>query len=365
MAWSKKEFLDKLEKLRNVMNDHDMDCLLIQKEANFAWLTGGRGYVSLGAEKSRAEMLITHDQVMLITNNIEVSRLISEELNGLPIEAKVFNWWEKPAQQELGVNLSGRNRFMTDADLGISIDQMRWQLSNEEIDTYRKYGEMAADAVAEVCCRIKPDDTEFNAAGKLAAACIMRELTPCVLLVGSDERVFSWRHPLPTTKRIDKYVLIVLGSYIKGLHISCSRLVHFGTPTDKIKILHDAVCQVDACYRHHTLPGRKLGEIFNRGVSAYEAAGYPAEWKKHHQGGLTGYASREILANPSSQQKVKARQAYAWNPSITGVKSEDTFLVMEYQNEVITRTNSFPHKKVIVEDQSLYIPDILVRCIYY
>jgi hypothetical protein len=57
----------------------------------------------------------------------------------------------------------------------------------------------------------------------------------------------------------------------------------------------------------------------------------------HHQGGMTGYTSREIIATPQTHQEIRVGQAFAWNPSVTGAKAEETFVLSEGGPEVITR----------------------------
>ena len=57
---------------------------------------------------------------------------------------------------------------------------------------------------------------------------------------------------------------------------------------------------------------------------------------------MTGYEPREFLATPGSQEIVTEGQAFAWNPSITGAKVEDTILVGAEKNEIITLTPSLP-----------------------
>jgi antitoxin VapB len=84
-----------------------------------------------------------------------------------------------------------------------------------------------------------------------------------------------------------------------------------------------------------TRPGRTLAEAFQDCTGFYADAGYPDEWKLHHQGGLTGYGSRELIATPASHHVIAVGQAFAWNPSITGAKAEETFVLTESGPEVV------------------------------
>ncbi len=94
-------------------------------------------------------------------------------------------------------------------------------------------------------------------------------------------------------------------------------------------------------------------------MEAYANVGYADEWKLHHQGGVAGYEPREHLATAASSQVVKAGQAFAWNPSITGTKSEDTILIGEKDGEVITAMEDWPRIHVQVEGQLIERPAIL------
>jgi len=104
-----------------------------------------------------------------------------------------------------------------------------------------------------------------------------------------------------------------------------------------------------------------LGDVFKCAQSAYAAAGYPDEWKLHHQGGSAGYAPREVTATPISTEPILVGQAFAWNPSIIGSKSEDTILVGEESNEIITEMADWPSMDVQVGQQVIKRPAILVK----
>jgi hypothetical protein len=52
---------------------------------------------------------------------------------------------------------------------------------------------------------------------------------------------------------------------------------------------------------------------------------------------MTGYASREVIANPAAEQEIKEGQAFAWNPSLEGAKAEETFVLGPDGPKILTR----------------------------
>jgi len=100
---------------------------------------------------------------------------------------------------------------------------------------------------------------------------------------------------------------------------------------------------VDGAVLSASRPGATIAELFAVLEHAYADAGFPGEWRLHHQGGITGYAGREVFATPHDETALPDACAVAWNPSVTGGgKSEDTALVTDGATEVITRTPDLP-----------------------
>nr|MDQ3327556.1 aminopeptidase P family protein [Chloroflexota bacterium] len=117
--------------------------------------------------------------------------------------------------------------------------------------------------------------------------------------------------------------------------------------------------QVDASFFASTRPGTPLRKVFANALETYAAVGYPDEWRLHHQGGPAGYEPREQLGVPGMDGVVRAGQTYAWNPSITGVKFEDTILVGASSNEVLTEISGWPVIEVESDGQRYKRPAIL------
>ena len=198
-------------------------------------------------------------------------------------------------------------------------------------------------------------------AALLIAETEKRGIQPIVCLIATDERIFNFRHPLPTAKKLDRYAMLILCGRQHGLVCSITRLVHFGHLPEEIQKKALPLARIDAAMITATCPGRSLGEIFLHNEDEYARFGYPDEWRLHHQGGPAGYEPREYIARPGASEKVSLGQAYAWNPSITGTKSEDTILVTEHPgNEVLTAISGWPVISVDVDGNSLERPTILV-----
>ena len=156
-------------------------------------------------------------------------------------------------------------------------------------------------------------------------------------------------------------MVVTCASY-RGLITSCTRFVHFGPLPEDLRRKQQAVADVDTAVILATRPERTLGEIFGELQKAYAAAGFAEEWKLHHQGGPTGYANRELVATPGDATGVLENQAFAWNPSITGAKSEDTILVTPEGLEILSgHSEGWPTITGCSSDGELPRPACLVR----
>jgi antitoxin VapB len=206
----------------------------------------------------------------------------------------------------------------------------------------------------------RPGQTEHVIASHMARELVSRGAQAVVLLVATDERIFRFRHPLPTDKVLDRYAMLILCGRKWGLVCSVTRLVHFGSLPDEVRAKAESTARVDATFIGATRPGRAVRDVFADGLAAYAAEGFPDEWRLHHQGGAAGYEPREFLGTPDEGEPVVEGQAYAWNPSITGTKSEDTVLVGPEECEVITEIPGWPLYRVEVGGREIARPAILV-----
>ena len=295
--------------------------------ADVRWLLCGRGR-PVSAGSSPYTVVVAEASAQVLYQDIERPRVGAEERwEELGYEPVHHPWFEPPP----------------DVATDCRLDELRLALGVEELDRYRVAGSEAAEVFVAALGALRPDLSELGAAGELAGRLAARGFTTPVVLVGGERRAPLHRHPLPSDARLGRFALLAVTAEREGLHVSLTRIVSFGRPPGELEQVVRAAAEVDAAVLAASRPGATLGELFDVLVRAYEEQGFAEEWRRHHQGGLTGYRGREVFAVPGDPTRLPDACAVAWNPSVTGGgKSEDTALVTSAGVEVLTRTPSLP-----------------------
>jgi Xaa-Pro aminopeptidase len=347
MEMTTPEWTVKLERARSLLEKYQADGLLLRRVSSFAWATcGAASYVNTATSEGGASLLITRDACRLATTNIEAPRLEHEEALACQGWEFCVSPWRDPqaslARMVKDLKLIADAPFRGARDISAEMARLRASLTESEAEKFRRLARLCAEAMDAAARAVRPGMSEYQIAALLGGETQQRGVQPVVNLIATDERVYRFRHPLPTEKKLVRYALLVLSGRRWGLVCSISRLVHFGPIPVDLKTRIEATMQVNAAFIANTWPGFSLGEIFLEGQAAYAAVGFPDEWQQHHQGGVVGYEPREYLGMPGSADIVVAGQALAWNPSIAGAKVEDTILVGERNNEIMTIIPGWP-----------------------
>jgi Xaa-Pro aminopeptidase len=130
--------------------------------------------------------------------------------------------------------------------------------------------------------------------------------------------------------------MIVASAQRGGLYANLTRIAWLDDPEPEVARRQAACDEILARMRiEATRPGRTLADAFDDVRRLYAETGFPDEWRRHHQGGITGYASREVIATPYTQVEIEPGMAFAWNPSVTGAKAEETFVLTESGPELV------------------------------
>lgn len=360
------EFATKMDRLKSALSKEGANGISLGRTDHFAWATcGGRSHVNIAQDAGVASFVMDGDRTIVVTNKIERLRLFEQELQGLPVELIEIPWTADRMEYIRETIFSGKP-FLSDIPAGGAataagvMDPLLYELTDAEIERYRALGALAGEALEASCRSIHPGDSEGRIAGNLSLACQERGLDPIVTLVACDEKILKYRHPLfDADWKFNKTAMVVLCARKNGLIASCTRIVSAGEPSQELKDRHRACVEVDVAMNVATVPGAKISNVFKTCKNKYAELGFPGEELLHHQGGPTGYRTRYFTANDSSQWSVLPGTAFAWNPSITGTKSEDTIITGAGGIEFITSRPGWPMIKIETPGGAVSRPDIL------
>ncbi len=373
------ELDEKRGRVAQLLEQRNLDGALVSAVRNIAWLTAGRLRTNIvsSAETGVASLLLLRDgRRYVVSDNIETPRLRDEDLSDGALHQAGYGiieheWYEANSFDSIA-RVVGSAKIGSDTMCAgeseragyaaLDLAPLRFSFTASEIERYRRLCRETAQTMARVCReQVAPGMSEYEIAALTASELLQSEITPTVLLVGADERIHDYRHPLPTRKPLARYCMIVVCARRGGLVCAITRLVHFGAPPAALQQKLHAAAQVNATLQAKTRTGARESELFTHAQAAYSAAGHDGEWRHHHQGGAIGYKEREWVARPEGNNIVQAHQAFAWNPSVRGAKVEDTIINYGERTEVLTATPDFPRIEIELDAQAYTSAGILVR----
>lgn len=318
-----------VDRLRAHLNERRIPGAVITRRCNIGWLTGADTHVDGASASAICQLWVTADSCMVVTDRIEHARLRDEEF-GKDWRFEVREWFEPaPARPE---------GWLSD-EASDFCQPLRASLSAAEVEAARALGRECADVMQSAMQNVRRGMSEHELAGRIVGELRMRGIFTPVMLVAADERLRTYRHPIPTDKKVERVVMAAICAQRHGLIVSITRLVHFGALGDDLKRRHEACQRVNAGLHDATRPGARWCDLLQRAMDTYASEGFEGEWKLHHQGGSMGYAARDFVATPTETRTVQENQLVGWNPSVTGTKCEDTILST---GEVLTAMRDWP-----------------------
>jgi antitoxin VapB len=369
-AWNA-ELDAKHEQLVEWLKGQGLAGVLIRRNENVAWLTGGAVELRVltPCETGVAALLVTAaGKRYYFTTENEAPRLHDEEFGALDFEPVLFPWWADDTNAAAAKLAGATENSPLGSDSGgagmtpVSLAPLRAALSETEIARYRWLGTHSAAATVEALNEVEPGLSEYDLEAITAGALLRRGILPSVYLYAVDERILKYKHAVARGKRLKQYAMLNLCSRKWGLAISITRFIHFGAlPADLAKNF-EAAAKVNAALLNASRVGATSAGLFKVAQDAYAAVGFPGEERFHHQGGPTGYGEREWVATPAGTEVVVNNQAFAWNPSIRGGKTEDTVLLRDGVIENLTATPELPViASAPVEGSAYLAAGVLVR----
>jgi Xaa-Pro dipeptidase len=359
----------KTERLLRMLDREGLDGVLLNTQHNFSWLTGGSSNgIDLSRENGAGFLFVGRDgRRAVIANNIEMPRLLAEEISDSDFEPTVVTWQaEKDPHTVIGAarQFGGGDRL--GCDIGFpdtrwiepSVAGCRFELTPQEMDRFRLLGRDAAASLQTVLSKISPGDTENEIANVVRNELARSGIYSIVTLVAADDRIANYRHPVPTDNVWRNTLLIVVCARRQGLIASLSRVLCAGDIPADLQNRTEACAFVNASLYAATTEGATGSALYEIASDAYAAKGFAAEINKHHQGGAAGYRTRDWVAHPDRGDVVRMNQAFAWNPSITGTKTEETGIVTADGFEIITASDAFPKIRTVIDGQEFFSPGI-------
>ena len=304
------------------------------------------------ADAPVAEAVVTQKQVQVLMAEVERDRL---EREAFPpgVNALYYPWFEPDAKTVLLKELLGTGKVFADTPLSVTEKvtvrdfwPLRVPLTESEVGRYRALGRDAAQAFTQTLTTLKPGVSEHEVAARIAYALREQGMQPALILVAADERLRRYKHPLPTHNIFHDRLMVVACARRGGLYANLTRLVSAGTLEDGARAAYTSLLEVESALLNYTQHGILTRELFSEMQGAYKTTGFENEWTKHHQGGACGYETRDWTLQEGGEKMLVEGSAYAWNPSLPGLKVEDTVLLQGDALEVLTADSDWPSLEV-------------------
>ena len=362
------EVREKRARIARFLRENGFNALVLGRRDNFAWFTGGgENAVVKTSENGFGILVITEDSLSLVAQVMDGPRIVEEELRGLDVEPVFLRWYEQSREEKVGALLKGK-KVVSDFPiegarcLPREITALHYPLTAGEISKCRVIGRTTERIVAKVAREIAPGMREREVEAMLLSECSREGMSCDVLLVGSDERLVSYRHPVPTEKKIGRVVLLHPAARKWGLHANVTRMVSFEDPIpEDLARRHEAASRVAAAAILQCIPGRRFCDILEVQKSVFRATGFAEEWREHYQGGITGYVLCDPTLSMDPRSVVGPNQVFDWFCTIAGAKVEELSMSAQSGPEVLSIGGDWPLCSYEYDGREVRLPQILRR----
>lgn len=360
VAGSRRDEVDaKVARLRSFLAEQELAGLVLLGSDAIAWLTGGLTCaIERGTPTAPLRVVLTADRCVALTTNVEWPRLAAEAgLDALAIELEATAWYDELELRRRTLDLAGARATELgcdrDASLGRGCEEelieLRLALSSREREAAAALGFDTAAALEGALRAWEPGERDFEVQARVEAELERRgAFAPC-LIVGGDERVERYRHPLASGAVTERIVMAVAVAERGGLHAAATRFVSEGRLTEAQRRVHRDARSVEEAMLAACVPGATYGEVMLACARGYGEVGQPEAWREHYQGGPIAYRQREFELVPTQTTSrwfdvpLALGHAVAWNPSLAGGgKVEDTYLLEQDGLRRLTDSGNWP-----------------------
>jgi len=362
------EYKEKQRRVREFFENTGYEALIIGRRDNFAWYTcGGDNRVITTTERGFTVLVITQDKTYCVAHLMDGPRVFDEELQGLEIEPMFLKWYEATLEEK-AVQLTKGKKVISDIPVDMAeclpekIYSMHYPLTEKEIEKCGWIGEKVEEIVCKVADEIKPGITEYDIQAMMLQEFGRYDIIVDNLLVGSDERILKYRHPVPTDKKVERFVLLHPAVKKRGLHANITRMLYLGDKVpDDIQKKYDIANMLEAAAVSMCIPGGKFSTIFDTRKKLLKQYGFEDEWERHFTGGPTGYQLCDACICNDPEAIVSPNQTYDWFITLPGVKVEELSVNTSKGWDILSVTGKWPVKEYSYDSQTFELPQILLK----
>jgi antitoxin VapB len=319
--------------------------LVLTGTAAVAWACGGVAPpVDRGAAVDLVWAVFSPAGNALITTCVEADRINDEygpDAHGFA-ELAAVPWQDPAAFVRAAEQLAGApaGRLAADGHPAFGLDAsdeliaLRLALSEPEQEDLSDLGEAAAAALQSALICWRPGERDLDIQARCAAQLESAGADAPVLIVGGDDRLKRYRHPMAVGAEVRELVMAVVVARRGGLHAAATRFATAAPVDEAYASLRRRVLAIEDAVLSASKPGNTYGTALAALDEGYARASAPGEWAAHYQGGPIGFAQREFELAPEQassrwyREPITPGHAIAWNPSLPGgAKTEDTYLV--------------------------------------
>ncbi len=334
--------------------------LVLTGPAAVAWACGGVAPpVDRTAGVDLVWAVVTPSGAGLITTGVEADRIRAEydpARHGFGALAEV-PWYSPDAFVPAAESLAGAPASQLASDghpaFGIDVSQdliaLRLALCAAEAADLADLGTDAAQALQAGLAQWRPGERDLDIQARCAGLLEAAGADAPVLIVGGDDRLARYRHPMAVGAPVRRLVMAVVVARRAGLHVAATRFATSGPLEDGYVTLRRRVLAIEDAVLTASRPGNSYGTVLDTLNGAYAAVAAAGGWRGHYQGGPIGFAQREFEIAPGQtgsrwyDEPIRAGHAIAWNPSLPGgAKSEDTYLVTADGLQPVTTAAGWP-----------------------
>ena len=300
--------------------------LVLSSCASVAWATGAiSSPIDRVAATDPVWVVYRDGEMTLVTSSVEFERLSADyDLDDLGFDLVSAPWYEEHAHRRRVEALVGTDCASDVEGLGVDatfeLTRARLGLCGAEIEVLGGLSRVASDAVEAVLDQWRPgESSDREIAAQVARHLETYGAEAVCLIVGADERLSRFRHPLMRGDVTRRSVMVVVVARALGLHVALTRLASVEDEIDeslmeRCELVHERV-------RDATRVGATWGDLYSALAQGYREVGQPDAWR----------------------EPVAAGCAIAFNPSLAGgAKIEDTYVVGGDELTCLTSSPRWP-----------------------